>query len=142
MNWWYGDNAWMKVRARWSESAEWKELTELMASALGQTGDDQQKTWNKCFDMIAEQAVLYPVLQVKTADRFLARHRQRRGRHASTASRASAPPVCPSSIAPRLPSSIGVHTCSPRRPLWTRMRYESVGARVTCSTRAPHKVLL
>ena len=66
MNWWYGDNAWMKVRARWSESAEWKELTELMASALGQTGDDQQKTWNKCFDMIAEQAVLYPVLQVKT----------------------------------------------------------------------------
>ena len=66
MNWWYGDNAWMKVRARWSESAEWKELTELMASALGQAGDDQQKTWNKCFDMIAEQAVLYPVLQVKT----------------------------------------------------------------------------
>ena len=67
MNWWYGDNAWMKVRARWSESAEWKELTELMASALGQTGDEQQETWNKCFDLIAEQAVLYPVLQVKTA---------------------------------------------------------------------------
>ncbi len=67
MNWWYGDNAWMKVRARWSESAEWKELTELMGSALGQTGDEQQETWNKCFDMIAEQAVLYPVLQVKTA---------------------------------------------------------------------------
>ena len=66
MNWWYGDNAWMKVRARWSESAEWKELTALMASALEQTGDEQQKTWNKCFDMIAEQAVLYPVLQVKT----------------------------------------------------------------------------
>ena len=67
MNWWYGDNAWMKVRARWSESVEWKQLTELMSSALGQTGDEQQETWNKCFDMIAEQAVLYPVLQVKTA---------------------------------------------------------------------------
>lgn len=66
MNWWYGDSAWMKARARWSESAERKELTELMASALGQTGDEQQQTWNKCFDMIAEQAVLYPVLQVKT----------------------------------------------------------------------------
>ncbi len=36
-----------------------------MASALGQTGDDQQNTWNNCFDMIAEQAVQYPVLQVK-----------------------------------------------------------------------------
>ena len=67
MNWWYGDNAWMKTRARWNESAEWKQLTELMASALGQTGDEQQETWNKCFDLIAEQAVLYPVLQVKTA---------------------------------------------------------------------------
>ena len=66
MNWWYGDNAWMKVRARWSESAEWKQLTELMATALGQTGDEQQETWNKCFDLIAEQAVLYPVLQVQT----------------------------------------------------------------------------
>lgn len=66
MNWWYGDNAWMKVRARWSESAEWKQLTDLMASALGQEGDEQQETWNKCFDMIAEQAVLYPVLQVQT----------------------------------------------------------------------------
>ena len=30
---------------------------------------------------------------------------------ASTASRASAPPVCLSSIAPRLPSNIGVNTC-------------------------------
>ncbi len=66
MNWWYGNNVWMTKRARWSESAEWKELSELMASALGQTGDEQQQTWNKCFDMIAEQAVLYPVLQVKT----------------------------------------------------------------------------
>ena len=66
MNWWYGDNAWMKTRARWNESAEWKQLTELMATALGQTGDEQQETWNKCFDLIAEQAVLYPVLQVQT----------------------------------------------------------------------------
>lgn len=66
MNWWYGDNAWMKTRARWNDSAEWSELNKMMSDALGQTGDEQQQTWNKCFDMIAEQAVLYPVLQVKT----------------------------------------------------------------------------
>ncbi|MDY2777084.1 MAG: ABC transporter substrate-binding protein [Collinsella sp.] len=66
MNWWYGNNAWMQKRARWVESPEWKELSELMAAALGQEGDEQQETWNKCFDLIAEQAVLYPVVQVQT----------------------------------------------------------------------------
>ena len=67
MNWWYGDNAWMQTRARWNGSAEWAQLTELMNTALGQEGDEQQETWNQCFDLIAEQAVLYPVLQVQTA---------------------------------------------------------------------------
>lgn len=67
MNWWYGDNVWMQSRARWNTSAEWAQLTELMNTALGQEGDEQQETWNQCFDLIADQAVLYPVLQVQTA---------------------------------------------------------------------------
>lgn len=67
MNWWYGDNVWMQSRARWSDSAEWAQLTELMNKALTQEGDEQQETWNQCFDFIAEQCVLYPVLQVQTA---------------------------------------------------------------------------
>ena len=67
MNWWYGDNVWMQSRARWSDSAEWAELTEMMNTALAQEGDEQQETWNKCFDFIADQCVLYPVLQVQTA---------------------------------------------------------------------------
>ena len=67
MNWWYGDNVWMQSRARWSNSPEWAELTQLMNTALAQEGDEQQETWNQCFDLIAEQCVLYPVLQVQTA---------------------------------------------------------------------------
>ncbi len=67
MNWWYGDNVWMQSRARWSETDEWAELTEMMNTALAQSGDEQQETWNKCFDFIADQCVLYPVLQVQTA---------------------------------------------------------------------------
>lgn len=67
MNWWYGDNVWMQSRARWSDSAEWAELTEMMNTALAQEGDEQQETWNQCFDFIADQCVLYPVLQVQTA---------------------------------------------------------------------------
>lgn len=66
LSWWYGDNVWMQTRCPWKESAEWQELSSLMSTALGQTGDDQQATWNKCFDIIAENAVLYPVVHVKT----------------------------------------------------------------------------
>ena len=67
LNWWYGDNIWMKTRCPWSGSDEWKELTSTMAQALEQSGDEQQKTWNKCFDLLSENVPLYPVLQVKTS---------------------------------------------------------------------------
>lgn len=66
LNWWFGDNVWMKTRCHWNESAEWKELNKLMNEAIGQSGSEQQKTWNKCFDILAENVVLYPVLQVIT----------------------------------------------------------------------------
>ena len=37
-----------------------------MATALTQTGADQQNSWNEVFDIIADNCVLYPVLQVIT----------------------------------------------------------------------------
>jgi hypothetical protein len=37
-----------------------------MSKALEQTGADQQNSWNECFDILAENVVLYPVLQVIT----------------------------------------------------------------------------
>lgn len=70
MNWWYGDSVWMQTRCPWKDSAEWQELQSLMTTALGQSGDEQQETWNQCFDLLAEQCVLYPVLQVQTATAF------------------------------------------------------------------------
>lgn len=66
MSWWYGDNVWMKTRCPWNTSAEWKKLQELQARALTESGEKQQATWNECFDLIAENCVLYPVLQVQT----------------------------------------------------------------------------
>ena len=66
MNWWYGDNTWMKTRCPWNTSDEWKQLQSLMSTALTQSGSEQQETWNKCFDLIADNCVLYPVLQVQT----------------------------------------------------------------------------
>lgn len=67
LNWWYGNNVWMKTRCPWVDSAEFKQLHEYMDTALTQTGKDQQESWNKCFDLIAENVPLYPVLQVQTA---------------------------------------------------------------------------
>ena len=37
-----------------------------MTTALGQTGDEQQATWKQCYDIIAENCVLYPLVHVQT----------------------------------------------------------------------------
>jgi len=66
LNWWYGDNIWMQTRCAWNTSDEWKKLNGLMAEALEKSGDEQQECWNQVFDIIAEECVLYPVLQVIT----------------------------------------------------------------------------
>ena len=66
LNWWFGDNVWMKTRCAWNTSDEWKKLNGLMSDALATSGSAQQDCWNQCFDILAEQVVLYPVLQVIT----------------------------------------------------------------------------
>ncbi|MED9892851.1 MAG: ABC transporter substrate-binding protein [Collinsella sp.] len=70
LNWWYGDNVWMQTRCPWKDSAEWQKLHGLMDEALAAEGDEQQKKWNECFDIIADNAVLYPVVHVKTVSAF------------------------------------------------------------------------
>ena len=64
-----GDNVWMKTRCAWNTSEEWKKLNGLMNDALGASGSDQQDLWNQCFDILAENVVLYPLLQVVTPTR-------------------------------------------------------------------------
>ena len=66
LNWWFGDNSWMRTRCPWNTSAEWKELNATMQNALKTSGDEQQQEWNKCFDLLSESVPLYPVLHVKT----------------------------------------------------------------------------
>lgn len=66
MRWWYGDDVWMQTRCPWGSSAECQQLRALMDQALAQSGDQQQQTWNACFDILADNAVLYPVLHVPT----------------------------------------------------------------------------
>ncbi|MGK9149390.1 ABC transporter substrate-binding protein [Plantibacter flavus] len=65
MNWWYGDNVWTNTRTNWSDTAEYAKLRELLATAVQEEGDAQQDTWNEAFDLIADQAVLYPLFHRK-----------------------------------------------------------------------------
>ena len=43
-----------------------RSFTVSWTRLLPPTGDEQQKKWNECFDIIADNAVLYPVVHVKT----------------------------------------------------------------------------
>jgi len=65
MNWWYGANVWTKTRTHFADTPEYAELRALLDSAVQQTGDEQQQTWNDAYDLLAEQAVLYPLFHRK-----------------------------------------------------------------------------
>jgi len=65
MNWWYGENVWTQTRTNWAGSAEYAQLRELLDTAVQEEGEAQQETWNEAFDLIAEEAVLYPLFHRK-----------------------------------------------------------------------------
>jgi peptide/nickel transport system substrate-binding protein len=65
MNWWYGDNVWSNTRTNWSDSPEYAQLSELLGTAIQQEGDEQQETWNQAFDLLSDEAVLYPLFHRK-----------------------------------------------------------------------------
>ncbi|MFS0853531.1 ABC transporter substrate-binding protein [Microbacterium sp. 179-I 3D4 NHS] len=65
MNWWYGDNVWTNTRTNWSDTEDYALLRELLGTAIQQEGDAQQETWNEAFDLLSDQAVLYPLLHRK-----------------------------------------------------------------------------
>ncbi|WP_232331319.1 ABC transporter substrate-binding protein [Agromyces laixinhei] len=65
MRWWYGDNVWPNTRFNWADSPEYAELTELLDTAVAESGDAQQETWNQAFDLMSEQVPLYPLFHRK-----------------------------------------------------------------------------
>ena len=71
MSWWYGDNIWTSGRTFWqhSDKKTFDKLQDLMQQAREATGDAQQELFNQCFDLLAEQVPLYPLMhrQVSTA---------------------------------------------------------------------------
>lgn len=65
MNWWFGQNVWTSTRTSWADSDGYAQLRTLLDQAVQQDGDAQQKTWNEAFDLLAEEATLYPLFHRK-----------------------------------------------------------------------------
>lgn len=61
MNWWYGDNNWTKKRSQWYGSDGYNKLHELMDKAARSSGDEQQKLWDQCYDLLSTEVPIYPL---------------------------------------------------------------------------------
>ena len=75
MSWWYGDNIWTQGRTCWKKAGDGKfeELQTLMQTAREATDEKtQQETWNKCFDLLAEEVPLYPLFHRELATGYQA----------------------------------------------------------------------
>ena len=63
LSWWYRGDTWPTKRFRWSSTAEYKQVQELMNSAV--QAANPKEDWKKAIDIIAEEAPLYPVFHRK-----------------------------------------------------------------------------
>ena len=63
MNWWYGDNVWTKQRSFWQESDKeaFDELQNVLSEGVKKPSADAQENWDTAQDIIAENAVIYPL---------------------------------------------------------------------------------
>lgn len=66
LEWWYGGNIWTSRRSQWADSDEAGELRDLIEQARTASDADRQSLLNACFDLIAEQVPIYPLLHRRT----------------------------------------------------------------------------
>jgi peptide/nickel transport system substrate-binding protein len=62
LHWWYGNNVWTQARTCWDQSAEFKELAQILTKSRSTSDEnEQQNLWNQAYDIVAEQVPLYPL---------------------------------------------------------------------------------
>lgn len=70
LRWWYGSDTWTDKRMHWKGQDSYKEMQALMDDAIKQTGNAQQESWNKVFDLASEIVPLYPLFHRKSTTGF------------------------------------------------------------------------
>ena len=63
LSWWNGDNVWTQKRTFWQKSdpETFQAFQALFNEALQLDGDAAKQKWGEAQDLLAEQAVLYPL---------------------------------------------------------------------------------
>lgn len=63
IRWWYGDNLWTQRRSfmQKGEPEKFQELQNLLGEAVQLEGDAREAKWNEAMDLVAEEAVIYPL---------------------------------------------------------------------------------
>lgn len=70
MEWWYKDERWMGKRTGWSGSDECAQLLDLLEAVEAGEGDDRHAAILDCLNLLADQAVIYPLLHLQSATAF------------------------------------------------------------------------
>lgn len=71
MNWWYGSNVWTLARTGWAASKAFDTLADLLQEARATADEgEQQRLWNQCYDLIADEVPLYPLFHRETATAY------------------------------------------------------------------------
>ncbi|OKL55099.1 ABC transporter substrate-binding protein [Bowdeniella nasicola] len=65
LRWWFGGDIWTDTRMHWKGAEAHKQVTDLLAKAAEQNGEEQKATWHEVFDVISEQVPLYPLFHRK-----------------------------------------------------------------------------
>ena len=65
LSWFFRGDTWAKNRFAWNGSPEYKEVQTKLDAALAATDDDAKKLYSEIIDIIAEEAVLYPLFHRK-----------------------------------------------------------------------------
>ncbi|WP_139650955.1 ABC transporter substrate-binding protein [Tessaracoccus massiliensis] len=66
LRWWFAGDVWTDSRMHWKGTDAYNRVQELLDTASRATGDDQMGAWHEIFDIISEDAPLYPLFHRKT----------------------------------------------------------------------------
>lgn len=66
IRWWYAGDVWTDSRMHWKGQESHTKVQELLETAATSTGDDQVAAWHEIFDIVSEEAPLYPIFHRKS----------------------------------------------------------------------------
>ncbi|MBB1508323.1 ABC transporter substrate-binding protein [Tessaracoccus sp. MC1756] len=70
LRWWYAGDTWTDARMHWKGQDSYNQVQDLLGQASESTGDEQVGIWHQVFDLVSENAPLYPIFHRKSPTAF------------------------------------------------------------------------